>query len=261
VRVFDPDPRLRWLFCMTHPDDEISICAWIRRLVSYGSEVHICWTHSNQIREAEARAVGLLLGVRSERLHFMHGTDGQIPEEMPILLPKFRALMVKVKPDRVCCGAFEQGHLDHDSTNYLVSQSFDGPILEIPFYHTYLTRFQRLNRFANPHGEEILHLDIEEQRLKTLIARQFPSQNIWSVLIWYELWQKARLKPMQLVQSERMRLQVPLNYRRPNLPPRLAAKVKRSPSWRRWKAALRLVSSSRDPVEYKKPLSAQRATS
>ena len=224
---------------MTHPDDEISVCAWIRRLAAAGNDVHISWTHSNQIRESEARAVALLLGVRSDRLHFLHGTDGQIPEEMPQLLPKFQALMAKVQPDRVCCGAFEQGHLDHDSTNLLVASSFDGPIFEIPFYHTYLTRFQRLNRFANPHGEEILNLNIDEQRFKTLIARQFPSQNIWSVLLWYELWHKARLKPMQLVQTERMRLQAPINYRRPNLPPRLAARVKRTPSWRRWKAAVR----------------------
>lgn len=239
MRAFDSDPNLRWLFCMTHPDDEISICAWIRRLAKQGNDVHISWTHSNDVREAEARAIALLLGVRNDRLHFLRGADGRIPEEMPTLLPKFRAMMDKVKPDRVCCGAFEQGHSDHDATNMLVSHSFSGPIYEIPFYHTYITRFQRLNRFANPHGEEVLALDIDEQRFKTLIARQFPSQNIWSVLLWYEVWQKARLKPMQLIQNERMRLQGQVNYRRPNLPPRLAARVKRSPNWRRWKAAVR----------------------
>jgi len=259
MRAFDPDPNLRWLFCMTHPDDEISICAWIRRLANEGNDVHISWTHSNQIREAEARAVALLLGVRSDRLHFLHGTDGRIPEEMPELLPKFQALMARVKPDRVCCGAFEQGHLDHDATNFLVSRSFEGPIFEIPFYHTYLTRFQRLNRFADPHGEEILPLDIDEQRFKTLIARQFPSQNIWSVLMWYELWHKARMKPMQLVQTERMRLQRHVNYRRPQLPPRLAARVKRSPSWRRWKVALRAFMASGSASESgREALSAKR---
>ena len=240
---------------MTHPDDEISICAWIRRLVNQGNEVHISWTHNTQVREAEARAVALLLGVRSERLHFLAGTDGRIPEEMPQLLPQFQSLMSKVNPDRVCCGAFEQGHLDHDGTNLLVRSSFDGPIFEIPFYHSYITRFQRLNRFAIAHGEEILSLDIDEQRLKTLIARQFPSQNIWSVLLWYELWHKARMKPMQLVQSERMRLQGPINYRRPNLPPRLAARVKRSPSWRRWKAAVRAFQSSQATEVGREPVS------
>lgn len=239
MKAFDTDPRLRWLFCMTHPDDEISICAWIRRLTMQGNEVHISWTHSNPVREAEARAVALLLGVRQERLHFLHGPDGHIPEAMPSLLPKFHALMQSVKPDRVACGAFEQGHLDHDSTNFLVSQSFGGPILEIPFYHTYLTRFQRLNRFADPRGEETLELTLDEQKLKTTVARQFPSQNIWSVLLWYEVWQTTRFRPMELAHSERMRFQGAVNYMRPNLPPRLAQRVRRSPTWRRWKAAVR----------------------
>ncbi len=224
---------------MTHPDDEISICAWIRRLVQNGNEVHISWTHSTLTREAEARAVAHLLGVPTGNLHFLHGTDGRIPEEMSALFPKFQALMGKVRPDRVCCGAFEQGHLDHDSTNFLVAQVFDGPIFEIPFYHTYLTRFQRLNRFADPTGQELIELSVQEQKFKTLVARQFPSQNIWSVLLWYEVWQKTRFRPMELSHSERMRLQAPVNYRRPNLPPKLATRVKRSASWRRWKAALR----------------------
>jgi len=232
---------------MTHPDDEISICAWIHRLVNQGSDVHISWTHSNPTREAEARAAALLLGIPDHHLHFLRASDGSVAEEMPHLLPKFRALMKEVQPDRVCCGAFEQGHLDHDATNLLVNAAFDGPVFEIPFYHTYLTRFQRLNRFADSHGEEILDLTLDGQRLKTTIARQYPSQNIWSVLIWYEVWQKARLKPMQLVRTERMRLQRPTNYRRPNLPPRLAARVKKCASWRRWKAAVRAFQASQTP--------------
>ncbi|MEA2552601.1 MAG: hypothetical protein QOJ65_777, partial [Fimbriimonadaceae bacterium] len=161
MKAFDTNPKLRWLFCMTHPDDEISICAWIRHLTQQGNEVHISWTHSNPTREAEARAVSLLLGVPNKHLHFLHSTDGRIPEEMPILLRKFQNLMDEVRPDRVCCGAFEQGHLDHDATNFLVRHSFHGPIFEIPFYHTYLTRFQRLNRFAHPAGEEVRALSVD----------------------------------------------------------------------------------------------------
>lgn len=244
MRAFDPDPSIRWLFCMTHPDDEISICAWIRRLTSVGSEVHLSWTHSTPVREAEARAVALLMGVRQDRLHFLHGTDGRIPEEMPDLLPKFRKLMESVKPDRVCCGAFEQGHLDHDSTNFLVANSFGGPIFEIPFYHTYVTRFQRLNRFADPAGEEILRLEPDEQGFKMLIARQFPSQNIWSILLWYQLLHRTRFRRAELTHSERMRRQSDLNYLRPHLPPRLAYRVRRTAAWKRWKRAVRLARAS-----------------
>jgi len=239
VKAFDSDPNLRWLFCMTHPDDEISICAWIRRLVRNGNEVYISWTHSNPIREREARAVALLLGVSQRNLFFHQATDASACDEIPLLLPRFRAMMDEVKPDRVACGAFEQGHIDHDTTNFLVNQTFDGPILEIPFYHTYLSRLQTLNRFSDPRSQEVLPLEMDERRMKTTIARQYPSQNIWSVLLWYEVWQKARLRPMQLTRTERMRFQTHTNFMRPNHPPRLRRRVGRCSTWRRWRAALR----------------------
>lgn len=237
--LFDPRPDLRWLFCMTHPDDEISICAWIHRLVRQGNEVHISWTHSLDYREREARAVAHLLGVPQNNLHFFGATDGSVCDEIPDLLPRFDRMMREIRPDRVACGAFEQGHIDHDATNYLVSHTYDGPVLEIPFYHTYLTRFQTLNRFSDPRGQEILDLDRDEQILKTTIARQYPSQNIWSVLLWYELSQNARLRPMLLAKTERMRVLAHKNYLRPNHPPRLAARVERSRTWQRWVEAVK----------------------
>ena len=227
------------MFCMTHPDDEISICAFIRRLVLNGNEVFISWTHSKPVREKEGRKVATLLGVPQEHLRFFNATDGKVCDEIPDLLPRFKAWMDEVKPDRVCCGAFEQGHIDHDSTNFLVSESFKGPMFEIPFYHTYLTRLQTLNRFSDPRGEEILELNEEEQDFKRTIAKCYPSQNIWSVLLWYEISQNVRGRRMQLAKTERMRQQVHFNFRRPNHPPKLARRVKQSKTWKRWKSAIR----------------------
>ncbi len=239
MKLFDPDPTQRWLFCMTHPDDEISICAWIRRLTRLGVPVHMSWTHSNAIREREGRTAAHLLGVPQERLHFFAATDGSACDEMAELLPQFLDLMDRVQPTRVCCGAFEQGHIDHDTTNFLVSQAYGGLILEIPFYHTYVTRLQTLNRFSDPRGQEILHLDLDEQRFKKVVARQYPSQNIWNVLLWYEISQNARLRPMTLAHTERMRMKGDTNYMRPNHPSLLARKVSRSDTWRRWRRAVR----------------------
>lgn len=223
---------------MTHPDDEISICAWIHRLVRNGNPVFISWTHSNPVREREARAAALLLGVPQDCLFFHGAEDGGACDDLPGLRLRFDAMMRATRPDRVVCGAFEQGHIDHDATNFLVAQSFPGPILEVPFYHTYLTRFQVINRFSDPRGQELLDLEIDERRLKTLLARQYPSQNIWSVLMWYEVWQRARLRPMELTRTERMRLKVHHDYTRPNHPPRLAHRVERTAAWRRWLDAL-----------------------
>ncbi|MCC7229542.1 MAG: PIG-L family deacetylase [Fimbriimonadaceae bacterium] len=238
MTVFDSNSSLRWLFCMTHPDDEISICAWIKHLTSIGAEVYINWTHSPPVREAEARIVSTILGVPDSNLTFMGATDGSVCEEMEGLLPKFRLLMERVKPDRVCCGAFEQGHLDHDATNFLVNQTFDGPVLEIPLYHSYVTRLQKINTFAEMSGAEIRPLTPSEQALKLQIAKAFRSQNIWSVLWWYEVWQAVQFKPVALRKRELMRRQVHTDFARPNLPEDLAAKVIQSASWRRWKSAV-----------------------
>ncbi len=238
MTAFDLNPNLRWLFCMTHPDDEISICAWIQTLVQNGNPVYISWTHSNPIREREGRAVALLMGVPEDHLFFYEATDGSACDEIPKLLPKFQQMMALVKPDRVACGAFEQGHIDHDATNYLVNHSFKGPVLEIPFYHTYLTRLQRLNRFSSRTGEEIRLLPKDQQNFKKLIAKQYPSQNIWKVLLWYEIYSNARLRPAVLIQTERMRVQTHHDYQTPNHHPRLAARVQKSTLWKRWLRAM-----------------------
>jgi hypothetical protein len=223
---------------MTHPDDEISICAWIKRLTTAGAEVFVNWTHSTPVRQAEARSVAAKLDVKSERLSFMDGKDGHICDQLSHLLPQFKALMNSTRPDRVVCGAFEQGHLDHDATNWLVNHTFRGPIFEVPFYHPYTKRLQTMNRFATAEAHESILLTPGEQRLKVQIAKSFKSQNIWTVLWWYEVYQGARLNRMELRKREFMRLQVHLDFSIPNLPPRLRARVDRSPQWSRWLRAI-----------------------
>jgi len=236
--IFDLDPSLRWAFCMTHPDDEISICAWIKKLIGNGNEVCVSWTHSTPKREREARAAAVLTGVRPENLMFFGAPDGGVVDHLAHLETMFRDWFDVVRPDRVCCGAFEQGHLDHDATNLLVNRTFRGPVFEIPFYHSYLVRLQRINRFADPRGEEVRHLDHDEQRFKKLIARQYPSTNIWSVLLWYEVLQGSKLRRAELARTERMRLQTHRDFLTPNLPPRLAQRVRRCEKWIRWEKAL-----------------------
>jgi len=167
------------------------------------------------------------------------GPGGGVVDELGRLEPEFRAWLGEVQPNRVCCGAFEQGHIDHDATNLLVNRTFGGPVFEIPFYHSYLVRLQRINRFADPRGEEVRELDRDEQQLKRMIARQYPSTNIWSVLLWYEILQGSRLRRFELARTERMRLQTHRDFLTPNLPPRLAHRVQRCARWQRWERAVR----------------------
>jgi hypothetical protein len=237
MTAFDLDPGIRWLFCMTHPDDEIALCAWIRQLSSVGSDVWISWTHSNPIREKEAVAAARKLGVSSDRLFFHGATDGSCCDEIVALKPKFDAMIGKVKPDRVVCGAFEQGHIDHDATNFLVSRSYDGPIFEAPFYYSYLTRLPRVNRFSKPEGEEILHLASDESRFKIEYARCFPSQRIFLNMAFANL-QALVIGDGPLNRSERMRLQGAIDYRVPQHDLGLNAQIEESETWARWLRAL-----------------------
>lgn len=238
MKLFDPDPKLRWLFCMTHPDDEIAVGAWIRQLTLVGADVHMSWTHDNPEREYEARQAARFLGVPTSNLHFHHGPDRILCDLMSEILPSFRRMMKSIRPDRVVAGAFEQGHLDHDATNALVFRSFDGPILETPLYHAYCQLIPTINRFADAEGEERLLLTAADQSLKVELAGQYPSQAIYGNLVWYRLWERLSGAPERMGIFERLRVQTHFDFRVPNLPEPLASRVRRTGRWRHWLAGL-----------------------
>lgn len=223
---------------MTHPDDEISIGAWIRRLTRAGAEVHMSWTHDTPEREYEARRAARILGVPPENLYFHHGPDRVLCDHMIDVLPDFRKMMIQVQPDRVVAGAFEQGHLDHDATNMLVHRAFEGPILETPFYHAYCNPIPVMNRFAQPEGQERLRLADEETAFKIDLAKFYPSQAIFGNLVWYRLWERLIGAKERMGEFESLRRQTHRNFRTPNLPEPLGQKVMRTGRWKRWIAAV-----------------------
>lgn len=245
--LFDPDPRLRWLFCMTHPDDELAIAGWIRRLTKSGADVHLSWTTSNAERRWEAHDVAEAIGVPTPHRHFLPGRDREVETQLAELLPEFARLIARVEPDRIVVGAFEQGHLDHDATNLLsaiaCSQSPAGPrralLLETPLYHAYCQLVPTLNRFAvSGESDEELRLDEEEIEFKTRLATRYPSQNIWANLAFYRLLQRLRGETELAGRVERLRIHRHSDFRTPNLSEPLAARVHKASRWRRWIAAL-----------------------
>jgi LmbE family N-acetylglucosaminyl deacetylase len=227
---------------MTHPDDEISIGAWIKRLTTHGADVFISWTHDTPVRRKEARDAARMLGVRQNRLYFHHAPDQGVAERIGPLLGRFHQMVSDIKPDRICCGAFEQGHIDHDATNCIVNQVFKGPVFEIPFYYTYRTKRPIINRFATPAGQEILHLHPDEQQFKLFLSKQYPSQAIWRNLLLAETRQRmTRPRDARLKATERMRRQTHFDFLKPNLPEPLAEAVRRTPTWMRWEAAVKAI--------------------
>lgn len=224
---------------MTHPDDELAVAPWIKRLGN-GGKVWISWTHATPVREAEARQAAARLGVPEKRLRFFHAPDGGVAEDMPRLLPLFKQMMQEIKPDRVVCGAFEQGHLDHDATNLLVNLSYDGTVLEAPFYNTYLTRMPTLNRFATDEGGEELPVEPSERKLTIEVARSYKSQRIAWNLYWGNL-RELLLHKERLGAVVRLRTQSHRDFLRPNLPDDLRKRVEQTAQWRRWTEAARAI--------------------
>jgi len=189
-----------------------------------------------------------MICVQQENLFFHKMPDGELCRHLEELVEKWKEVVREVEPTRVAVGAFECGHLDHDSTNFAVNQARESlgltamPIFEVPFYHTYFTRIPVINRFANAEGEEVLMLTDEEQRMKIRASRMYPSQRIGLYLMGYTLLKAVSLRPIRLCATERMRLQTHLDFFEPNLPEGLKEKVKSSEKWRTWVEALRRYS-------------------
>ncbi|HET6644887.1 MAG TPA: PIG-L family deacetylase [Fimbriimonadales bacterium] len=235
-----PPSAKRWLFAFTHPDDEISIAAWIKRLTDAGAEVWVGWSVTDEVRAAEGKLVMERLGVSGDHLFFHGMPDKCACDNLPKLTDLWAEAIQKARPERIAVGAFECGHIDHDSTNYAIYRASESviPIFEIPFYHTYLTRRPIINRFADSDGQQILRLAKHEWKLKRRISKMYKSQNIGGLLVWYTLWGWANGRPPRLCRTERMRLQTHFDYFSPNLPELLRERVMQSKTWRRWVQAI-----------------------
>lgn len=227
----------RWLFAFTHPDDEIAACALIKRLTSSGAGVWCGWSVAPSFREREARNSMIRLGVPQDNLFFLSFPDGDACEHLSELTQEWRSILEQISPTDLVVCAYECGHLDHDSTNFAVCTAAKGHklrVYEYPLYHTYLTRSPILNRFANPAEEAVLQMSETEQKLKWEIARNYPSQNIASLLVWYTVAGWVGLRPAGLKLTERYRPMPAVDYLAPNLPYELHQRVSHCDKWQRW---------------------------
>ncbi len=236
--IFERNPQSTWLFCFAHPDDELTIAAWMKQLCDLGATVHSCWTHSNPIREEEARQTAKLLGQPQDNLTFLHGLDGDVCTQIEALLPDFQNLMARINPSHIAVCAFEQGHLDHDATNFLVLSAATAPVYEFPLYHCYHHWYQTLGQFSSGTGVEELKLSQEESLLKKRLAKEYPSQNIWKILFWYEAWHRLRFRSSGLLEFESLRPTQHTTWFKPNHAEPLASQVLQSSKWQRWVQAM-----------------------
>ena len=239
MRAFEVQRGERVLFAFTHPDDELTVAAFLARLLAQGVAIHVCWSHSTPVRERESRAALATIGVRQEDMTFFDAPDGRVVDTISVLKPKLCGLIQKFGPTRIVTHAFEQGHIDHDATNLLVNMCFSGPVFETPFYHTYLTRLQRLYSFSTKDGEETIALTPQERRMKRRLVGMYPSQTVRRNVVVYELAHAVTMRKPPLFQCERLRRQRHTDFLTPNHPPLLAERLTKSPTWQRWESTIK----------------------
>lgn len=239
MKAFDIDVD-RWLFCFTHPDDELSLLAWMRRLAEAGRVVHVGWTTSTDRREREARDVMRIIGVPQKNLHFGSVPDRGVCEHLIDAVRFWQGALAQAQPQRIVAGAFECGHLDHDSTNFAVAEANIAgiPMFETPLYHAYCMAVPVLNRFADPSREEVLPLSEADRAVKKRAARMYPSQRILWNLWWYSVWTALRGAPAGLERAERLRMQTHFDYTTPNLPEPLRSRVLNTKKFQRFRSAV-----------------------
>ena len=174
------------------------------------------------------------------KLFLFYFPDGSACEQLIRLTESWANAIERADPDRIVVTAFECGHLDHDATNFAVYHAIQDKlkrevhILEVPLYHTYIDKIPVLNRFTSPENEEVIKLTEEERKFKKVLSRQYPSQRIASLLVYYHFWNWIQFKHPKLTSTERMRRQTHFDYMTPNLPEALKQKVMKSEKWERW---------------------------
>jgi LmbE family N-acetylglucosaminyl deacetylase len=238
MNAFDVGSGERVLFVFTHPDDELTLSAFISRLVRAGVDVEMCWIHSTPAREAESRKAMSTLGLDQSHLTFLGAEDGAVVDAISAVRPLLQEKVEQVRPTRVVTNAFEQGHLDHDATNLLVNLCFDGPVYEVPLYHTYMSACPRLAHFSIPDGEQVIELTPVERKTKKRLVRMYPSQTVRRNVMLYQLAHTLSLRRPPLYLKERLRLQTHKDFLSPNHPPALAKRIAASAKWRRWVKAV-----------------------
>lgn len=232
VIAFDDNPNLRWLFCFPHPDDELAIAIWMRRLSQAGAHMTLVWVHSNPVRKAETLNALAILGIEACECHFLEIPDSTFAEQALTIADRIAPILDKGKFDRIGVPSFEQGHPDHDTVNLVVGLLSKTPTVEFPLYHCY-PGYQRLNTF--PDGEfETLSITASELELKKRALKAFKSQTIWRNVVVFTLLQRLIGRNPRYLTSEVARIQGDLDYSQPNLPAPMAERVKGSRRWKKW---------------------------
>lgn len=215
------DPGKKYLFAFAHPDDDVGISGTMRLLVRKVAEIHCVWATSGDFfgqgkqREAEAYRAMDILGLNHSQVHLLRFSDLSLVSKLDEAADAMAELLSDVKPDVIFADAYEGGHPDHDSVNFMVWEGavragLSSQFFEFPLYNgsgTLSSLGWRINEFP-PGGPPVLHTVLDEEAIecKYRMMRAYSSQ--WMYMFPARLaCQRARLlevgEPYRVVPRDR----------------------------------------------------------
>lgn len=223
----------RTLVLIAHPDDETISCgALLQRmrepLVVYatdgGPQDEYFWGRYGsrekyvELRREEARAALHAVGVEQvlwladEHRHPFQ--DQRLFRNIPAAAEALRRVVAENKPEAILTLAYEGGHPDHDSCNFLgrqVGDEFRLPVWEAPLYFRRGDNNVLLQEFHSTNGTEIdLIPTEEEQGRKRAMCEAYVSQK--GVVAIFENNVRETFRPMATYDYSRPPHSGILNY-------------------------------------------------
>lgn len=118
---------LTYCFVFAHPDDDVFAAGVMFRLLEKGARVHAIWVTSgdargaSEVREQELSQAMALLALPQEHRHLMRLPNRGLLPILPQAVNALHALLADIQPDIVVATAYEGGHIDHDTVNFMLS--------------------------------------------------------------------------------------------------------------------------------------------
>ncbi len=190
------DTNASYLFLFAHPDDDTFICGTMKMLLREGARVHAAWLTSGdyfgqgELRESELAKATAILGLRDSSVHLLRQPDLGLVPGMQQAAESLSKLLGLLRPDYLFVTAFEGGHPDHDSANFLAYEccaraGIQPRIFEFPLYNgSGLIRHWRwrINGFPAD-GPEVFHEPLNDEAIdcKYRMMRTYSSQWMYMV--------------------------------------------------------------------------------
>lgn len=190
------DHRETYLFLFGHPDDDVFIAGTMRMLLDAGATVHAAWVTSGDYfgqgrqRERELTKVTSILGLNPNHVHLLGFPDLGVIARLDEAAARVAEVVEKTKPTVIFADAYEGGHPDHDSVNFLAYEGstragISPKIFEFPLYNgagSPLHARWQINRFP-PGGPPTLYMKLSERAIEVKHRMMLAYGSQWMYMI------------------------------------------------------------------------------